>query len=771
MDGGDIVPKTDHSETDYLLHAPIDDLLTRSREKRDQTWGDVLTYSRKVFIPLTQLCRDVCHYCTFAKAPRNLTYPYLTPDEAVAIAQAGRAAGCKEALFTLGDKPELRYSAARKALATLGFPSTLAYLAHVCERVFHETGLLPHVNPGVMSPDDIARLRRVSPSMGLMLETSALRLSERGGPHYGSPDKLPAARLQTLDHMGEARTPSTTGLLIGIGETRRERLLSLFDIRALHRKHRHIQEVIIQNFRAKADTRMAGAPEPSIDELLWTIAAARLILDDEISIQAPPNLNAGRIPALINAGLNDWGGISPVTADHVNPEHAWPDIAMLEKACAEEGFALAERLTAYPRFINEEWIDANLRPAVLAFADGAGLAREEAWSPGQAHPAPGDANAPLPNTGKKQSSPTLLSNLDRIAAGRGNQREIAALFDAREATANTIISYANDMRKAANGDAVTYVVNRNINYTNICTHHCAFCAFSKTSSRQGLRDTPYRLSEDDIATRVREAAAAGASEVCLQGGIHPSYDGNTYRAICRAAKAAHPPMHIHAFSPLEISHGATTLGLSVTEFLLSLKEDGLASLPGTAAEILCDDVREVICADKLTAAQWLDVMRAAHEAGLRTTSTIMFGHVDNYGHWARHLMLIRRLQEETRGFTEFVPLPFVHMATPIFKKGVSRAGPTWRECVLMHAVARIALHGAIDNIQTSWVKLGVDGASACLFAGANDIGGVLMNESISRAAGAAHGQSLDLELLQDGLAATGRSLKQRTTLYAAHQQA
>jgi FO synthase len=611
-----------------------------------------------------------------------------------------------------------------------------------------------------MSPAEIAQLRPTAASMGLMLETSAARLSARGGPHYGSPDKHPAVRLQALSDLGASRVPTTTGLLIGIGETRRERLEALCAIRALNRKHGHVQEVIIQNFRAKLGTRMESAREPEEEELLWTVAAARLLLDGDISLQAPPNLNAHSIVALIDAGLNDWGGISPVTIDHVNPERPWPQIDQLAQQCAAQDFALSERLTVYPAYLNTDWMASGPRVAALALADGAYLAREEDWSPGQNRPAPA-AIQPLP---APLGSATITA-LDRIASGRTTERDIAALFDARGAAARRIVSYADELRQAVSGDTVTYVVNRNINYTNICTYHCTFCAFSKTSARAGLRDKPYRLSDEEVAERVVEAARTGATEVCLQGGIHPAYDGNTYRAICRAVKAALPSIHVHAFSPLEVTHGASTLGLSVTAFLSLLKQDGLSSLPGTAAEILCEDVRAVLCPDKLTSSEWLNVVRDAHSVGLRTTATIMFGHVDRYDHWARHLTLIRRLQEETGGFTEFVPLPFVHMQTPIFQKGLARAGPTWRECVLMHAIARIALHGAIDNIQTSWVKLGLDGATACLMAGANDVGGVLMNESISRAAGAAHGQSLDLPKLHALLADQQRPLVQRTTFY------
>lgn len=762
MDGGDSYNSspTEGAEIARILATPLAALLCESCAKRDSVWGATLTYSRKVFIPLTQLCRDVCAYCTFAKPPRDVSRAFLAPDEVLAIARAGLAAGCKEALFTLGDKPELRYAAAREALARLGFATTLDYLAHAAQLVLRETGLLPHLNPGIMSQAEIAQLRPTAASMGLMLETNAARLSDRGGPHYGSPDKHPDVRLQALSDLGASRVPTTTGLLIGIGETRRERLEALCAIRTLHRKHGHVQEVIIQNFRAKPGTRMEGATELDEEELLWTVAAARLLLDGDISVQAPPNLNAHSILALIDAGLNDWGGISPVTIDHVNPERPWPRINELAQQCAARDFTLAERLSVYPAYLNTDWMASRPHVAALALCDGAQLAREEDWSPGEQRPAPAVIQ-PLP----APLGSAMITALDRIASGHTSERDIAALFDARGAAARQIVSYADELRQAVNGEAVTYIVNRNINYTNICTYHCTFCAFSKTSARAGLRDKPYRLSDEEVAERVVEAARAGATEVCLQGGIHPAYDGNTYRAICRAVKAAIPSIHIHAFSPLEVTHGASTLGLSLTAFLSLLKQDGLSSLPGTAAEVLCDEVRAVLCPDKLTSLEWLEVIGAAHRVGLRTTATIMFGHVDCYNHWARHLSLIRRMQEETGGFTEFVPLPFVHMRTPIFQNGRARAGPTWRECVLMHAVSRITLHGAIDNIQASWVKLGLDGAAACLKAGANDVGGVLMNESISRAAGAAHGQSLDVPTLHALLADQERPLVQRTTFY------
>jgi len=756
----------------HLNCAPLAALLTQAQAVRDAAFGEVLTYSRKVFVPLTQLCRDVCHYCTFAKAPRRLAHAYLSPGQVLDIARDGAKTGCKEVLFTLGDKPELRYPAARRALDELGFATTLEYVAHTAGLVLKETGLLPHINAGVLTPEDYAMLRPVSASMGMMLESASERLCQRGGPHFGSPDKAPAVRLASMAAAGAAKVPFTSGVLIGIGETRDERLDALFALADLHAEYGHLQEVIIQNFRAKPGTRMARAPEPSEDELLWTLAAARLIFGGEVSIQAPPNLNPGRTEALISAGLDDFGGISPVTPDHVNPEAPWPEIAALGEACAEVGHVLAERLTAYPRYIHRPgiWFDKAVRGKALALANTGGLARESAWCPGVADHAPPTPADPLglgafPAPGLLRDAP-LERCLAKIEAGQEPaEADLAALFAARGSAAANIAAAADDLRRRVNGETVTYVINRNINYTNICTYSCSFCAFSKTSTKAGTRDKPYVLSMEEIGARAREAWDAGATEVCLQGGIHPTYTGQTYLDVVKAVKDACPEMHVHAFSPLEVSHGAETFGIPVSDFLRMLKDQGLGSLPGTAAEILDDEVRDVICPDKVNTDQWLATVGAAHGVGLPTTSTIMFGHLERPDHWARHLLRLRRLQARTGGITEFVPLPFVHMQSPVYLRGQARKGPTWRESVLMHAVGRIALHGMISNIQASWVKLGLDGAAALLNAGVNDMGGVLMNESISRAAGAAHGQGLEVDDLMAAVATHDRPLVRRTTLY------
>jgi FO synthase len=731
---------------------------------RDQAHPDIISYSRKVFIPLTHLCRDVCHYCTFAQTPRHLKKAFMTPDDVLGAARAAAKAGCTEALFTLGDKPELRYALARKELAALGHETTLSYLTEVSGLVLRETGLLPHVNPGVMTDDEIAALREVSVSQGLMLESASARLCEKGGPHFGSPDKDPAVRIETMRRAGAQAVPFTSGILIGIGETRVERIETLLALRELHDEFGHIQEVIVQNFRAKPDTKMAEAPEPSTDELVWTIAVARLIFGPEMNIQAPPNLSAGALDHLVGAGINDWGGVSPVTRDFVNPEAPWPALESLAKDTARSGKQLVPRLALYPAYVAEldRWVDEKLRPPVMRSVDAEGYARMDSWSPGTVDT--------LPRAPEGHHGPAVRQNsaIER-ALGRVGQElginEITALFGARGEAFHAVCKAADELRKAQSGDAVSYVVNRNINYTNICTYRCQFCAFSKGKLAENLRGRPYDLPLEEIQRRTAEAWARGASEVCLQGGIHPAYTGQTYLDIFRAVIEAAPDIHVHAFSPLEIWQGAETLGLPLADFLARLKEAGLSTLPGTAAEILDDSIREIIAPDKIMTEQWLAVMRAAHSVGLRSTATIMYGHVEGPLNWARHLMRVRELQAETGMLTEFVPLPFVHMEAPMFLKGKARPGPTFREAVLMHAVARLVLHPLIDNIQTSWVKMGPEGVATCLNAGANDLGGTLMNESITRAAGSEHGQEMPPEEMERVIASIGRLGRQRTTLY------
>jgi FO synthase len=733
-----------------LLSADLGDLLAEARTLRR---GRLVTYSPKVFVPLTTLCRDVCGYCTFARPPRRGERAYLTEDEVLAIARAGKAAGCTEALFTLGDKPERRYRVARDELATLGCETTIDYLARCAGLVLEETGLLPHLNPGVMTRGELGRLRTVSASMGIMLETTAERLGARGGPHWASPDKLPARRLETIRLAGELAIPFTSGILIGIGETREERLDALLALKALGEEHGHIGEVIVQNFRAKPGTRMAAHPEPSLDEHLWTIAAARILLGPDWHVQAPPNLAHDDFPRLLDAGIDDWGGVSPVTIDHVNPEAPWPAVERLAEATRSRGLELAARLPLYPEHVAdlERWVDPAVRPRVLAAADGMWLAREDRYAPGEP--------VEVPYLVRRDAPPLELSG-DELG-----EEELVRLLEARGAERERVLAAADRLRRDLHGDVVTYVVTRNIQYTNVCYFRCGFCAFSKGKLAANLRGPAYLVPLDEIVRRSAEAWERGAVEVCLQGGIHPAFTGEYYAEVVEAIRTAVPGLHVHAFSALEIWQGAATLGIGLDEYLGRLRELGLGSLPGTAAEILDDEVRAVICPDKVTTAQWLEVHDAAHRAGLRSNVTMMFGHVDGPRNWARHLLRAREQQQRTRGFTEFVPLPFVPMEAPIFLQGRARRGPTFGEALLVHAVARLALHPWIENVQASWVKLGPDGVRQALAAGVNDLGGTLMNESISRAAGSEWGQELPPERMEALIRSAGRIPRQRTTTY------
>jgi FO synthase len=749
-----------------LTASSSSELAPRAAALRDLGHGALVTYSRKVFLPLTQLCRDSCHYCTFAKAPRRLKSPYLSIEEAVSVATEGARLGCKEALFTLGERPELRYRAAREWLSAHGFDSTLHYLAHAAAAVRDRAGLLPHINAGCMTAQEMAMLRPVCASMGLMLESAATRLCEKGGPHHGSPDKEPSVRLATLAEAGRQKIPFTTGILIGIGETRDERIDALVAIRELHERYGHIQEIIVQNFVPKRGTLMADAPPADAEELLWSISAARLLFGPAMSIQAPPNLSPAPLPELVGAGINDWGGVSPLTPDFVNPESPWPEIERLRDQTEAAGKTLAQRLTIYPRYAKSPqiWLDPGMQRAVLEQSDGDALGREDAWRTGRSTELPPAFGTRYRRIGGTRIVSLVREILDVGAEHLGADR-IAELFTARGSDFHEVCEVANGLRARVNGDIATYVVNRNINYTNICGYRCSFCAFSKGTRKHEGAERGYLLDIAEIVDRTLEAGRRGATEVCLQGGIHPSFTGETYLGILRALKSADPAMHVHAFSPLEVWHGAKTLGMPLRDYLTLLKAEGLGSLPGTAAEILVDEVRAVLCPDKLNAGEWLEVIETAHETGLPTTSTMMFGHVDGYADWAVHLLRLRDLQRRTRGLTEFVPLPFVAHEAPLYKRGRARPGPTLRESILAHAVARLVLHPHVQNVQASWVKMGRAGMREALRAGANDLGGTLMNESITRAAGATHGQEMTQADMLALAASLGRSAVQRTTLY------
>ena len=779
----------------------LDRLLAVAARLRDLGHGDVVTYSRKVFIPLTMLCRDHCHYCVFAKPPAKLEAPFLTPEEVVSIARAGAEAGCKEALFTLGDRPEDRYEIARAWLDHRGYDSTLDYVRAVAIRVIEETGLLPHLNPGVMSYEEIARLKHVSASMGIMLETASPRLSAKGGPHHGSPDKVPAVRLRTIEDAGRLAVPFTTGMLVGIGETERERAEALFEIRDLHRRYRHVQEVIVQNFRAKPGTAMHSAREPGDEEFLAAVATARIVLGPRMHVQAPPNLSdpAQRL-RLLDAGIDDWGGVSPITPDHVNPEKPWPSIDALQATTAARGKALRERLTVYPEFAARPapflagkmrapvaallgddgravegrapqpipWQDPDVRwkprTIALTFAKGADAGLRE-----DADAVYGEIDLPPATTEWERShvEPARLeseirSALRKAAAHRAiSDEEALALFRAEGDALDALCRVADDLRAEAVGDDVTYVINRNINFTNVCYVGCRFCAFAQRE----VDEESYTLTLAEVADRAQEAWDRGATEVCMQGGIHPDLPGSFYFDVVDAVKRRTPGMHVHAFSPMEILNGATKLDVSFAEFLAGAKAHGLDTIPGTAAEILDDEVRWVLTKGKLPAATWEQIVRTAHGLGIRSSSTIMFGHVDAPPHWVAHLRRIGRIQADTGGFTEFVPLPFVHQHAPIYLSGKARPGATFEENLRMHAVARILLDGLIPNIQVSWVKLGVDACQSILQAGANDFGGTLMEETISRMAGAEWGIEMTPDQFDDAIRAIGRTPVVRTTTY------
>ncbi len=791
----------------------------------DGAWGRTpdgrrrVTYSRKVFVPLTHLCRDACGYCTFAWPPKQDLPAYQSPEQVLEVARAGQAAGCTEVLFTLGDKPEERYPAARDWLAARGYETTLEYLRAVSIQVLEETGVLPHLNPGVMSWADLATLKQVSASMGIMLETTSTRLLAKGEAHFQAPDKEPARRLATLEDAGRLSVPFTSGLLIGIGETLGERIDTLHALRDVHRRYGHLQEVIVQNFRAKPDTAMRDHPEPTFEDLLATIATARVVLGPTVHLQAPPNLSPGTFPLLLRAGIDDWGGVSPVTPDHVNPEAPWPQLAELARRSAEEGFVLTQRLPIYPEHATmpDPWLAGRMRGPVAALMDERGLARDGVAPQGQPWQDPevtsgavtasmsaviaGDEAGGSAADGRNARSAAAEDELHRAVFGDVHviadgvlaanaprvegparstiRRDVAAalaraqagtvlddaqallLFETTGVELEALATAADEVRAERVGETVTYVINRNINFTNVCYTGCRFCAFAQR------RDDPdaYTLSLTQLADRAEEAWDLGATEVCMQGGIHPDLPGDYYFEVLDAVLDRVPGLHVHAFSPMEIVNGATRMGISIREWLEEAKRRGLGSIPGTAAEILDDDVRWVLTKGKLPTAQWIEVVTTAHEVGLRSSSTMMYGHVDEPRHWVAHLKLLRELQERTGGFTEFVPLPFVHQLAPIYLAGVARPGSTWEDDRRVHAVARLLLQGAIDHIQLSWVKVGLERGVDLLRGGCDDLGGTLMEETISRMAGSSHGVRKSVEELESAARRAGRPVRQRTTLY------
>jgi FO synthase len=727
-----------------------------------------VTFSRNLTLSLSRTCRCFCKYCAFATHKAHLH----APEEVLEILDGAARRQVKELLVLTGERPEVNPEV-REQLLGLGHDDFTSYVAFVCERAL-ERGLLPHTNLGVLSPRDLGRLREVTASQGLMLESISERLMET--VHAGSPTKHPARRLETIRAAGELRIPFTSGILVGIGETEQERVESLSALAALHAEHGHIQEVILQNFvphqryygREPAEIADAAAraywrtgvaedrprlPLPqwacpvSIEDMKRLIAETRRLMPD-VAIQVPPNL-ADWWGELVAAGATDLGGLS-ANGDHISPEHPFPSPHRVRRELQRDGYALTERLCVYPRYIDPEWLSHGVLDTIKrkywSFIPRRGSGRTEPPSP---------------------IRPSLVSGA--IARGREGHRltadELTAMFaETRPEVIEDMRQAADELRAELMGEQVTFVVNRNINISNICTVGCAFCGFG-----QGKRSPDaYEHDERDFVARIEEAVDYGATELCIQSGIHPDWALEDYLGWLRLARAsaarAGVDLHLHAYSPMEIAHMCDISQLPPAEVFARLKDAGLGSTPGTAAEVLHDGVRERISPNKLPVARWVQIIRASHEAGLRSTATVMFGHIEEPWELAEHMRVVRELQELTGGITEFVPLSFIPFQTLLGRThGVEEIS---REENLKHtAVFRLALGRSIPSLQASWVKMGLDAATESLRWGVNDLGGTLMEESISRLAGSYHGTKLDPEQLVAAAHAAGRPAAERTTLY------
>lgn len=762
----------DAATAEVLLHARGDDLdalLDAAGRVRDaglaaRGRAGVVTYSRKVFVPVTHLCRDRCHYCVFVDTPGGLARrgiaPYMEADEVVALAAQGAALGCREALFTLGDRPEDRWPAAREWLDARGYASTVEYLHHLGTRVLAETGLLPHMNPGVMTWGELQRLRPVSPSMGMMLETTSRDLwAVRGNVHYGSPDKDPAVRLRVLADAGRSRVPFSTGLLLGIGETYADRVQTVLAIRDVHARFGHVQETIVQNFRAKPRTAMQGAPDLGTQEYVAAVAVTRLLLGPDAVVQAPPNLtDAGELALLLRAGVDDWGGVSPLTPDHVNPERPWPHLDDLARLTAASGFTLRQRLTVHAPYVHdrERWLDPALHAHVAAHADPAGLADEQA--PVRGLPWRPVVLAGTAADGTGTGGPAVLVDDVRRALARAED-DPAGLTDAQYATLlgadgadlEALTVLADAVRADVVGAELTYVVNRNLD---------------ATLWRGDGDERPDALGPAEVAALVDEAWSLGATEICAQGAVPASAGPEGYLDLARAVKAARPGVHLHAFRPAEVDDGARRTGTTRAAYAAALRDAGVDTVPGTGARILDDTLRAVLSdGQEVSVADWLDLVAAAHRAGLRSTSTLVYGHLEGPEHVVRHLRLLAALQDATGGFTELIPMPFVPGDAPPHVARLTRGGPSPRETRAVHAVARLALHGRVDHVQAAWPKLGVDGALAVLAGGADDLGGVLLDGTLRPDAGPEQGLQLTEADVARVAATLGRRVRRRSTTY------